>query len=63
MPRLRSRAQVLAVMRRVGLGDRLEQAEALLPETVDLDRDRDLLVRIGIDPNVDELTDRLGGSP
>jgi hypothetical protein len=63
MARLREKERVLAVMRRLGMADKVEQAEALLPDVVDLDRDRELFLRLGIDINVDTLINRLGGSP
>ena len=63
MARLREKKRVLAVMRRLGLADEVEEAEALLPDVVDLDRDRELLLTLGIDSNVDALMDRMGGSP
>ena len=63
MARLREKKSVLAVMRRLGMADKVEEAEALLPDVVDLDGDRELLLKLGIDSNVDKLMDRLGGSP
>jgi hypothetical protein len=63
MARLRTKESVLVVMRRLGLAHKVEEAEALLPDVVDLDRDRELFLRLGIDNNVDTLMNRLGGSP
>jgi hypothetical protein len=63
MARLREKQEVLAVMRRLGMADKVEEAEALLPDVVDLDRDWELFLTLGIDLNVDTLKNRLGGSP
>jgi hypothetical protein len=61
----RSKQDVLRLMRRVGLADEAERARDVLPDVIDLDseQDRALLSQVGIEPNVDELRDRLGGSP
>ena len=60
----RSKREVLRLMTRVGLGDRTGDADALLPEVIDLDSEKhlDLLAQVGLGP-VDDLRDRLGGSP
>ncbi|MEU8606599.1 hypothetical protein AB0C29_01135 [Actinoplanes sp. NPDC048791] len=63
MSRIRTKTQVLAVMRRLGLADKISEAEALLPDVVDLDRDAALFAAWGIDLDVDALMDRLGGGP
>jgi hypothetical protein len=65
MSNQRSKQDVLRLMRRVGLGNEAEHARTLLPDVIDLDREehRALLVRVGLEPDVDELRDRLGGSP
>lgn len=55
------RDTVLALMRRVGMHDQIEAAQAELPEVVDIDRDDLLLQRFGL--GVDRLVDLLGGSP
>jgi hypothetical protein len=55
-----SKREVLALMRRLGLSDRIEQAERELPDPVDLTRDGDLLARLGL--GLDAAVDRLGGS-
>jgi hypothetical protein len=55
------REQVLQVMKRVGLDEQVDAARAELPEVVDLDRDDLALQRYGL--GVDQLVDRLGGSP
>jgi hypothetical protein len=56
----RAKADVLGLMRRLGMQDRIAEAEATLPEVVDLRRDADLLTRLGLGP--DAVVDRLGGS-
>jgi hypothetical protein len=58
--RLRQRGEVISVMRRVGLGDRVAEAQQTLPEVIDLDRDEQLLYRLGL--SLDRIVDRLGGS-
>jgi hypothetical protein len=58
--RLRQRGEVISVMRRVGLGDRVAEAQQTLPEVIDLDRDEQLLYRLGL--SLDWIVDRLGGS-
>jgi hypothetical protein len=56
-----TKEQVLALMRRMGLHDRIPEAEHLLPTVVDLHRNERLLARLGL--GIDEATDALGGSP
>ena len=58
--RLRRRGQIITVMRRVGLGDRVAEAHQTLPEVIDLDRDEQLLHRLGL--SMDRIVDRLRGS-
>jgi hypothetical protein len=58
--RLRRRGEIITVMRRVGLGDRVAEAQQTLPEVIDLDRDEQLLYRLGL--SMDRIVDRLGGS-
>jgi hypothetical protein len=53
--------QVIALMHRMGLQDRIAEAEHLLPAVVDLYRNERLLARLGL--GIDEATDALGGSP
>ena len=55
---LRSREQIIAVMVRIGMADRVGEARELLPETVDLDRDAVLLLQLGL--SIDRVADRLG---
>lgn len=61
----RSKQDVLRLMRRVGLGNEAERARIVLPDVIDLDRPdhRELLAKVGLEPDVDALRDRLGGSP
>jgi hypothetical protein len=56
----RSKRDVLDLMHRLGMGERIPAAEAELPDVIDLRRDADLLARLGL--GVDVLVDRLGGS-
>jgi hypothetical protein len=55
------RQEVLRVLRRAGITENVDELALVLPETVDLDRDAELLARHGI--SHDELISRLGGSP
>ena len=55
------RAEVLRVLRHAGLPDTADQLGRELPDVVDLDRDRPLFDRHGV--NLDLLVSRLGGSP
>jgi DNA-binding NarL/FixJ family response regulator len=55
---LRSREQIIAVMLRIGMSDKIAEARELLPETVDLDRDATLLLKLGL--SMDRVADRLG---
>ena len=48
-------------MRRVGLADRIGEARDLLPEVVDLDRDRPLLIQLGL--SIDRIANDLGAGP
>ena len=59
--RVLAKDDVLAMMRRVGYTDRLVEAERRLPDAVHLDRDGDLLARLGL--SLDAVTDRMGASP
>jgi hypothetical protein len=52
---------ILRNMRRVGLHDRVPEAERLLPDVVDLDRDRTLLEQLGLSRT--GMIDAMGGSP
>ena len=59
---LRSKAEVLAVLRRAGVPEAtVEALDAQLLDPVDVDRDANLLLRYGL--TVDFLIDRMGGSP
>ena len=58
---VRSRAQIEAIMRRVGLADRIPEARRVLPETVDIDKDSDLLLRLGL--TLDRIVNDMGGGP
>jgi hypothetical protein len=56
-----TKAQVIALMRRMGLHDHIPEAEHLLPDIVDLHRHETILARLGL--GIDEATNALGGSP
>ena len=58
---LRTRAEVLRVLRNAGLFHVAEELAPVLPEVVDLVRDRELFQRYGLDQDV--LMSRRGGSP
>ena len=59
---LRSKAEVLAVLRRAGVSEATVAAlDAQLRDPVDIDRDANLLLRYGL--TLDVLIDRMGGSP
>jgi hypothetical protein len=59
---LRSKAEVLAVLRRAGIPEEtLQTLNAALEDPVDLRRDGNLLALHGV--TLDVLTDRMGGSP
>jgi hypothetical protein len=58
----RSKADVLAIMKRLGLDDDLiADAARILPDPVDLDLDQRVLARFGLSRG--GLIDRMGGSP
>jgi hypothetical protein len=58
--RLRPRGDIVDIMRRIGLEDRVAEAQRILPEVVDLDRDEQSLYRLGL--SLDRIVDELGGS-
>jgi hypothetical protein len=59
---VRSKAEVLAVLRRSGVPEQTVQAlDAALDDPVDVTRDANLFLRYGI--TLDSLIDRMGGSP
>lgn len=57
----RSKRDILALMRRLGKNDRIEEAERILPDPVDLDRDAHLLTQLGM--SVDSAYNEMGASP
>jgi hypothetical protein len=57
----RPKRDVLALMHRLGKADRIAEAEKILPDPVDLDRDGHLLTRLGM--SVDSAYNELGASP
>jgi hypothetical protein len=58
--KVKSKQDVLALMRRLGMTDQLAEAETKLPDPVDVDRDGVLLEELGL--SMDLIVDRLGGS-
>jgi hypothetical protein len=62
---LRRKQDVLHLMKRVGLGDRVPEARLLLPDPLDLERPEhlELLSQVGLPLDVDALRDQMGGSP
>jgi hypothetical protein len=58
---VRSKQEVLDVLRAVGMYHLVEGREAELPEQIDTDRDQALLERLGIYRG--DLMDALGASP
>jgi hypothetical protein len=54
------KAQILAFLKSQGQSDKADRADRELPGTVDTDRDRGLLDRLGID--VQSLLGSLGGN-
>jgi hypothetical protein len=51
--------KILELLRDRGDHDKTDQADRELPDQVDPERDKDILDRLGIDPQ--ELTGKLGG--
>ena len=59
---LRSKADVLEVLRRTGVDrETIQAVDAALPDPVDVQRDAAVLARYGV--TRDLLVDRMGGSP
>jgi hypothetical protein len=56
-----SKQQVIALMRRLGLHDRIDEAERDLPEVIDLTRDAATLARLGL--GLDIAVNALGADP
>jgi hypothetical protein len=55
-----SKQQVIELMRRLGMHDRVAEAERDLPDIIDLERDGAVLARLGL--SVDAAVSQLGGS-
>jgi len=53
-----SKSDLLDLMRRIGMHDRIEQAQRELPETIELTRDGDLLAALGV--GIHGAVNRLG---
>jgi hypothetical protein len=58
-----SKQEVLAILARAGRHDLIDEAERVLPDTVDTDSrtDQEKLAKLGVTRG--QLVDRLGGSP
>ena len=56
-----TKAQVVAIMRRLGMDDKIDQAMRELPDVIDLDRDGNKLRQLGL--GLDTIVNELGGSP
>jgi hypothetical protein len=56
-----TKAQVVAIMRRLGMEDKIDQALRELPDVIDIDRDANKLRQLGL--GLDTVVDELGGSP
>jgi hypothetical protein len=56
-----TKAQVIALMRRLGMEDKIDQALRELPDVIDTDRDANKLRRLGL--GLDIIVNELGGSP
>ena len=56
-----TKAQVVAIMRRLGMEDKIDQALRELPDVIDIDRDGEKLRQLGL--GLDTIVNELGGSP
>jgi hypothetical protein len=56
-----TKAQVVAIMRRLGMDDKIDQAMRELPDVIDIDRDGNKLRQLGL--GLDTIVNELGGSP
>jgi hypothetical protein len=56
-----TKAQVVAIMRRLGMEDKVDQALRELPDVIDIDRDGKKLRELGL--GLDTIVNELGGSP
>ncbi|WP_428338463.1 hypothetical protein [Mycobacterium sp.] len=61
MARTITKQQALDMLRQIGSGNLVADAAQNLPDSIDLDRDGNLLLRYGL--TLDHLIDRFGGSP
>jgi hypothetical protein len=61
MTRHPTKAQVVAIMRRLGMDDKIDQALRELPDVIDMDRDGNKLRQLGL--GLDTIVNELGGSP
>ena len=56
-----TKGQVVAIMRRLGMEDKIDQALRELPDVIDIDRDEKKLRQLGL--GLDTIVNELGGSP
>jgi hypothetical protein len=56
-----TKAQVIAIMRRLGMEDKIDRANRELPDVIDLERDSNKLRQLGL--SLDTIVNELGGSP
>jgi hypothetical protein len=56
-----TKAQVVAILRRLGMEDKVDQALRELPDVIDIDRDGKKLRELGL--GLDTIVNELGGSP
>lgn len=56
-----TKQHVIAVLRRLGMDDRIPEAERELPEVIDLSRDGETLARLGL--SMDAIVNSFGGGP
>ena len=56
-----TKAQVIAMMRRLGMEDKIDEANRELPDVIDVERDSDKLRALGL--SLDTIVNELGGSP
>jgi hypothetical protein len=56
-----TKQEALRMLAKIGANDLIDDAARTLPDEIDIDRDRNLLARFGLDPS--HLIDRFGASP
>lgn len=56
-----TKAQVIAIMRRLGMEDKIDRANRELPDVIDVERDSNKLRELGL--SLDTIVNELGGGP